>query len=85
MPVSYDNFEFTGEHLTVSEYAEKMEQFKSKGIFEYNGFHYVLVRSFYQEEIDMLLLILPIPKQPLRQYISRNLVQKIVMLPVPNH
>ena len=30
-------------------------------------------------------LILPIPKRPLRQHISRNLTQKIVKLSVQNH
>lgn len=55
VPVSYDDFGFTGEHLTVSEYAEKMERFQSEGIFEYNGFHYVPIRSFNQEEKDMSL------------------------------
>lgn len=55
MPVSYEDFGFTGEHLTLSEYAEKMEKFQSEGIFEYNGFHYVPVRSFNQEEKDMSL------------------------------
>ncbi len=55
VPVSYDDFGFTGEHLTVSEYAVKMEKFQSEGIFEYNGFHYVPLRSFNQKEIDMSL------------------------------
>lgn len=55
VPVSYDDFGFTGEHLMVSEYVEKMAQFKSEEIFEYDGFRYVPVRSFNQEEIDMTL------------------------------
>jgi hypothetical protein len=55
MPVSYEDFGFTGEHLTLSEYAEKMEKFQPEGIFEYNGFHYVPVRNFNQEEKDMSL------------------------------
>lgn len=53
--VSYDDFGFTGEHLMVSEYAERMERFQLEKIFEYNGFHYVPVRSFNQEEKDMSL------------------------------
>ena len=40
-------------------------------------------KVFFYIIITMKILILPIPTQPLRQYISRNLVQKIVMLPVP--
>lgn len=56
VPVSYDDFGFTGEHLTVGEYAKKMERFQSEGIFEYNGFNYVPLRSFNQEEIDMSLI-----------------------------
>lgn len=55
VPVSYDDFGFTGEHLTVSEYSAKMEKFQSEGIFEYNGFHFVPLRSFNQKEIDMSL------------------------------
>lgn len=53
--VSYEDFGFTGEHLTVSEYAEKMEKFQSGGVFEYNGFHYVPIRSFNKEEKEMSL------------------------------
>lgn len=55
VPVSYDDFGFTGEHLTVSEYIEKMEKFQLEGVFEYNSFHYVPVQSFNQEEKDMSL------------------------------
>lgn len=44
-----------------------------------------LINENGTQAVYSYLLILPIPKQPLRQYISRNLVQKIVMLPVPNH
>lgn len=55
IPVGYDDFGFTGEHLTVNEYAKKMEKSRLKGIFEYIGFHYVPVRSFNQEEKEMSL------------------------------
>lgn len=54
--VSYDDFWFTEEHLKISEYAEKIKQFQSKEVFEYNGFHYMPVRSFNQKEEDMSLL-----------------------------
>lgn len=59
IPVNYDDFGFTGEHLTISEYVEKMEKFQLEGVFEYNGFHYVPVRSFNQEERDMSLRDIP--------------------------
>ena len=48
MYVGYDDF--TGEHLIVSKYTEKME---TEEIFEYNSFHYVPVWSFNQEEKEM--------------------------------
>lgn len=53
--VGYDDFGFTGEHLSIAQYAEKMEKFKAEGTFEYHGFHYVPVRKFNQEEKDMSL------------------------------
>lgn len=39
----------------VGEHVEKTGKFKFGGKFEYNGFHYVPVRSFNQEEKDMSL------------------------------
>ena len=61
----------------------------SEFIMEYRVLNTTDTQDLIAESGDIIsgniILILPIPKQPLRQYISRNLVQKIVMLPVPNH
>lgn len=52
----YDDFWSTEEHLTIREYMEKIKSSKAQEIFEYNGFHYVAVRTFNQEEKDMSLI-----------------------------
>ena len=55
IPVGYEDFAFTGEHLTAGQFMEKMGRFKSEGVFEYNGFHFRPVRSFDRKEGGMSL------------------------------
>lgn len=55
IPVGYEDFGFTGERLNTRQFMEKMERFRTEGVFEYNGFHYLPVRTFNQEEKDMSL------------------------------
>lgn len=53
--VKYEDFAFTGEHLNIRQFKEKMERMKAGEIFEYQGFHYQPVRSFNRQERDMSL------------------------------
>ena len=55
IPVGYEDFGFTGERFNARQFMEKMERFKTEGVFEYNGFHFIPVRKFDQKERDMSL------------------------------
>lgn len=55
IPISFDNFWFTGEHMKLEQFQEKMKRFRMNEIFEYQGFHYVPLRRFDPEEEQMSL------------------------------
>lgn len=50
-----DDCILTGERMSIRSFMEKMDRYHAEGVFEYNGFHYLPVRSMNQEEKNMSL------------------------------